>query len=131
MTLPALHISQAIAATPAAVVEFAGNPRNLPQWAGGLSSGIRQEGEHWLSESPMGTVRVTFTGPIAAGVLDHDVLLPDGTVGHNPLRVLANGDGAEVVFTLYRLPGTTDEDFERDAAFVRADLKRLRAVLES
>jgi hypothetical protein len=78
----------------------------------------------------MGTVEVRFPGPIAAGVLDHDVAFPDGTVDHNPLRVLRNGSGSEVVFTLYQRHGMTDAEFERDAGMVLDDLDRLRAILE-
>src|SRR2546430_8233611 len=31
-----------------------------------------------------------------------------------PMRVIANGAGSEVLFTLFRLPDTTDETFARD-----------------
>lgn len=79
----------------------------------------------------MGAVEVRFVGPVDHGILDHDVIFPDGTRVHNPLRVLVNGDGSEVVFTLYRLPGVSDADFEKDASLVREDLERLRKVLES
>ncbi|WP_300266119.1 hypothetical protein [Microbacterium sp.] len=46
----------------------------------------------------------------------------------HPLRVLRNGDGSEVVFTLFRLPDVTDDDFEKDAALVRADLPAQNSV---
>lgn len=131
MTYPARHISQPIDAAPAAVAIFAGDPVNLPQWAAGLSSGIRHEDGRWVTDSPMGVVEVRFTDAVASGILDHDVLMPDGTTVHNPLRVLRNGDGSEVVFTLYRLPDVSDEEFERDAEMVRADLRRLRLLIES
>lgn len=131
MTWPALHISQSIQRSPEAVAAFAGNPANLPLWAAGLSAGIRQDGEGWVTDSPMGEVEVAFVGPVELGVLDHDVTLPDGSVVHNPLRVLGNDEGSEVVFTLYRLPGVSDEDFERDAALVGEDLVRLRDVLDA
>jgi hypothetical protein len=130
MTWPALHISQSIQRSPEVVAAFAGNPANLPLWAAGLSTGIRQEGERWLTDSPMGDVEVAFVGPVELGVLDHDVTMPDGSVVHNPLRVLRNDEGSEVVFTLYRLAGVSDEDFERDATLIGEDLARLRDVLE-
>lgn len=130
MPYPVLHVSQSIRRRPEEVAAFAGDPAHLPAWAAGLSSGIRDEGGRWITESPMGTVEVRFTGPVEHGILDHDVVLPDGTVVHNPLRVLRNGDGSEVVFSLYRLPGVDDEGFARDAALVRGDLARLRDALE-
>ncbi|HWL02618.1 MAG TPA: SRPBCC family protein [Microbacteriaceae bacterium] len=131
MAYPARHISQTIARDPAAVAAFAGDPANLPLWAAGLSAGIRLEAGRWITDSPMGVVEVAFVGPIEHGILDHDVRLPHGDVVHNPLRVLRNGDGSEVVFTLYRLPDVTDEEFERDAALIAEDLDRLRALLET
>lgn len=130
MTWPARHLSQPIRRAPRDVAAFAGDPRNLPRWAAGLAGGIRSERGRWIADSPMGEVEVAFTGPVDAGVLDHDVTLPDGTVMHNPLRVLRNGDGCEVVFTLYRMPGVADEEHERDAALIAADLQRLCAILE-
>lgn len=131
MTYPAVHVSLAIDADPGVVAAFAGDPANLPQWAAGLSAGIRRDGERWISDSSLGIVEVRFTDAVDRGILDHDVILPDGTTVHNPLRVLRNGDGSEVVFTLYRLPATTDEEFARDAGTVRADLEHLRSILES
>lgn len=131
MTFVARHISIGISCPPARAANFAGNPKNLPRWAAGLSSGIRLENERWITDSPMGAVEVRFVGPVDHGILDHDVIFPDGTRVHNPLRVLVNGDGSEVVFTLYRLPGVSDADFEKDASLVREDLERLRKVLES
>ncbi|WP_460801895.1 SRPBCC family protein [Microbacterium sp. GXF6406] len=130
MTYEARHISQTIRREPQAVAAFAGSPENLPQWAAGLSNGIRYDEGRWITESPMGIVEVRFTGDIGLGTLDHDVVLPNGDVVHNPLRVLRNGDGSEVVFTLYRMPGVEDAAFEADAALIRDDLRRLRDILE-
>lgn len=41
------------------------------------------------------------------------------------------GSGSEVVFTLRRRPGMSDEDFKADADAMMADLSRLRQVLEA
>lgn len=131
MAYRALHVSQTIERSPSDVIAFAADPRNLPQWAAGLSAGIRREKHRWVTDSPMGVVEVEFVGPIDAGVLDHDVTLPDGTVVHNPLRVLRNDTASEVVFTLYQRPGMTDDQFKRDAQMVREDLARLRELLET
>lgn len=126
----ARHITRSIARPPAEVVAFAGDPAQLPRWASGLSSGIRFEEGDWITDSPMGPVTVRFAPANDLGVLDHDVTLPDGTTFHNPVRVLPNGEGSEVVFTLFRLDGVDDAAFEADAETIRADLERLRALLE-
>lgn len=130
MTWPVLHISRSIDADVAAVVLVAGDPRKLPLWAAGLSSGIRLESGRWYAESPMGVVEVAFTGPAGSGILDHDVTLPDGTVVHNALRVIPNDGGSEIAFTLFQRPGMSDEQFRADARLVEEDLARLAALVE-
>jgi hypothetical protein len=57
--------------------------------------------------------------------------MPSGEIVYNPMRVTKDGNGSEMVFTLRRLPGMSDEDFERDAKAVAADLARLKRVLET
>lgn len=131
MTWPVVHISRSIEATVADVVAIAGDPAQLPRWASGLSSGIRNQDGRWLADSPMGAVEVHFTGPVESGILDHDVTLPDGSVTHNPFRVVPNDAGSEAVFSLFRKPGVTDEDFAADAAAIRGDLGRLAELAES
>lgn len=124
------HVSTVIAATPEAVYAFAADPESLPKWAAGLAEAdVQRDGDLLLVESPMGQVTVRFVPTNDLGVLDHDVTLPTGTVVTNPLRVLSHPDGAEVIFTLRQLD-MTDEDFERDASMVEADLARLKAILE-
>lgn len=78
----------------------------------------------------MGDVEVRFLGGTDLGILDHDVVLPDGSVAYNPLRVIRNDDGSELVFTLYRRPDTTDDEFEQDRQFIKDDLAQLREILE-
>jgi hypothetical protein len=49
-----------------------------------------------------------------------------------PLRVVANGDaGSEVLLTLFRRPGMSDEKFAADAEWVLSDLRKLKALLEA
>lgn len=130
MTWPVVHLSRSLDHDVATVSRVAGDPRNLPLWAAGLAAGIRSEGDRWFTDSPMGVVEVAFTGPIEQGVLDHDVTLPDGTVVHNPLRVVPNDRGSEVVFTLFQRDDTSGAAFRADADAVRRDLDRLAALLD-
>ncbi|MEU5677821.1 SRPBCC family protein [Streptomyces rochei] len=129
---PSRHIGVRIDRTADDVYAFASDPANMPAWAHGLGRSIRKIDGRWVAEdSPLGRVVVTFTPPNDLGVLDHDVTLPSGETVHNPLRVIGDGTGCEVVFALRRRPGQSDADFERDAAMVTADLSRLRELLES
>lgn len=46
------------------------------------------------------------------------------------MRVVANGEGSELMFTLFQLPGMSDEQFGQDAGMVETDLRTLKVVLE-
>jgi hypothetical protein len=124
------HLSVHVDRPAAEVYRYAGDPARLPEWAAGLAGGIAQVDGEWVADSPMGPVLVRFVPANDLGVLDHDVVLPDGTTVTNPVRVLADGDGSEVVFTLRRQPGVDDAAFEADAAAIAADLATLKRVLE-
>ncbi len=126
-----LHLGVSVDRPAAEVYAYAADPAHLPVWAAGLGGSVEQRDGRWFAESPMGEVEVRFAPPNPYGVLDHDVTLPDGTTVTNPMRVLADGERCEVVFTLRRAAGMSDEDFQADAAAVRADLASLKQVLES
>ena len=131
VTLPVRHVTVSIDRPPAEVYAFAGDPRNLPRWAAGLAGGaVRKAGDDWVADSPMGKVKVRFAEANTLGVLDHDVTLPSGEVVHNPMRVVPNGRGSEITFTLFRRPGVSDEEFRNDAGRVEQDLGQLKRLLE-
>ncbi|MBB3452962.1 hypothetical protein FHT86_001218 [Rhizobium sp. BK313] len=112
------------------VYGFAGRPENMPLWASGLASGLEQDGEDWIAKGTLGTVRVSFTPRNEFGVIDHTVTIESGLKVHNALRVVPNGDGCEVMFTLLKLPGMSDEQFAADAAHVLKDLSTLKSLME-
>ncbi|WP_406466800.1 SRPBCC family protein [Streptomyces hirsutus] len=126
------HLGIRIDRTVADVYAYASQPANLPAWAHGLGGSLERIDDRWVAKSsPMGRVVVAFAPRNEWGVLDHDVTLPSGETVHNPVRVLVDGSGSEVVFTLRRQPGTSDAAFERDARTVAADLARLKELMES
>jgi hypothetical protein len=127
MTFPAKHITITINRPAQQVYAFASNPENMPKWAAGLGGSIQKMGDDWI----IGEVKVKFVDQNSFGVLDHEVTLPSGVTVYNPMRVVPNGDGCEFVFTLYRMPDVSDEDFARDAAAVESDLRTLKAMLEA
>ena len=113
------------------VYAFARRPESFPKWAAGLGAGLTPDGERWVAHGPDGDVHVRFSPENPYGVLDHWVTLPDGTELSIPLRVVANGDGAEVTLTLFRAPGMDDAAFARDQGLVAKDLAKLEALLEA
>lgn len=126
-----LHLGVSICRSPRDVYEFVVNPENLPRWAKGLGGSIAKVGGEWFASSPMGKVKVRFTDRNDLGVLDHYVTLASGQTVHVPMRVVPNGEGSELVFTLFRLPGASEEDFAADRAAVEADLAALKRLLEA
>jgi hypothetical protein len=124
-------LSIGIARDSATVYAYASLPENLPHWATGLGMGISRNGDHWLIKTPQGDLRLDFTPQNGLGVLDHTVTLPDGSEVYVPMRVVPNGAGSEVSLTLFRQPEMDDAAYERDAQTMRADLEKLKAVLEA
>jgi hypothetical protein len=124
------HISTSIGRPVAEVYDFASSPANLPLWAAGLAGSVELVDGQWVADSPMGRVTIAFVPRNDLGVLDHRVGLPSGERVYNPMRVIPDGSGCEVVFTVRRRAGMTDDDFARDADAVAADLAALRRLLD-
>ena len=126
-----LHVATTIDRSAEEVYSFVSDPRHLPAWAAGLAE---QEVEHiddgWVVVSPMGPVKVVFVRANAFGVADHDVTLPSGEVVTNPLRVIPNGSGCDVIFTVRQRLGMSPAVFAADVAAVTADLATLRGLKE-
>jgi hypothetical protein len=113
------------------VYDFASIPLNFQRWASGLGGSLKRVGNTWTAQGPDGPVTIRFSERNDLGVLDHWVT-PDG--GGNeiyiPLRVIANGTGAEVSLTIFR-SGRTDEAFTADEDWVQRDLDALKTLLET
>jgi hypothetical protein len=130
MTAQSVHLGIGIDRPAAEVYDFVSQPANLPRWAAGLAGSIEFVDGRWVADSPLGQVVVEMTEPNRYGVLDHRVMLATGETFLNPMRVIADGAGCELVFTLRRAAGVSDADFDRDAAAVSADLARVKQLLE-
>ena len=106
-------------------------PAFFPRWASGLAeSDLRQDGDDWLADGPEGPIRIRFTPHNNYGVMDHHVDLGEGEPVHVPLRVVQNGEGAEVMLTLFRQPGMDEDRFAADIKWVNRDLKALKRLVE-
>jgi len=130
MTSESWHLSERIDRHAGEVYAFVRDPANIPRWAPGLGSSVAEVDGQWFVDTPEGRARLAFAPRNDLGVLDHYVTLASGEVVYVPLRVIADGTAAEIVFTLRRRPGLTDDEFKADAAAVSADLARLRHILE-
>jgi hypothetical protein len=133
--MPDVHPSKtrtiSIDAPPERVAAFASNPENLPRWATAFVRSVRRSGDAWIAETPVGPLGIRFVAPNAFGVLDHVVRLPDGSESLSSMRVIPNGAGSEVLFTLFQRPGMTDAQFAEDVGMVERDLRTLKGVMEA
>lgn len=129
-TLPCRHLSVTIPKAWAEVYGWLSDPANWPHWASGLGE-LRHDAARdiWTAQQDgVGEVTIDFTPPNGFGILDHRVTLPDGREIYVPMRAIANGDGTEVVFTLFRQPGMDDATWKRDEEWVKGDLEQLRSA---
>jgi hypothetical protein len=112
------------------VYEFLVEPTNWNQWAFGLGRNIRHSQDGWTADSDSGAARVQFTPRNTFGVVDHTVIRPTGQRVYVPMRLIANGGGCELLFTLFREPNMSDAQFASDAGFVQRDLSGLKRLFE-
>lgn len=129
--MSSLTLSMPVQAHCAAVYEFARNPENLPRWAPGFCHSVKRLEGRWVVESSIGPVTFTFADANPCGVLDHTVEMASGERFYNPMRVIANGEHSELLFTVFQTAGMSDVQLEQDAAVVRGDLETLKRLLES
>ncbi len=127
---PSRTVAVSVSAPPDWVYAFAADPGNLPRWAPGFVKAVIVTGNRCVADTTLGPVTFTFAPPNPFGVLDHEVTMPSGETFHNPMRVIRNGSGSEVLFTMFRPDGMPAETFEADAETVRHDLETLKALIE-
>jgi hypothetical protein len=113
------------------VYDFLSLPENFPKWASGLAGSLRNINGEWVAETPEGPMKVRFSDRNTFGVLDHRVFPKPGKEIYIPMRVVRNGRGCELIFTLFRLPEMTDEKFSTDAEWVMRDLTAAKKLLEA
>jgi hypothetical protein len=125
------HISIAIQCSPEKVYDFASNPENFPRWVTSFCLSARKVDGEWIIETTTGPIKLRFVEKNPYGVLDHFVTVSPDVKVYAPMRVIANGDGSELVFTLFQQPGMSDEQFAMDAGMVERDLRTLKRILEA
>ena len=130
-TNPSRNLSVSINRNAKDVYDFVRIPENFPRRASGLGKSLNKVKGEWIAETPEGPVKVRFTERNEFGILDHWVSPKPGLQIYIPMRVIANGSGSELIFTLFRLPDMSDEKFTADAEWVMRDLTTLKSLLEA
>lgn len=131
MVQESVHVATTIERSARDVYEYVSDPLHLSEWASGLAHRpVERVDGQWVVDSPLGRVVVEFEPANDYGIADHVVTLPDGTSVRNPMRVVPNADGCDVVFSVRRQPGMSDSEFAADVDTVRTDLDALRSILQ-
>ena len=131
MVQESVHVGTTIERSPRDVYEYVSDPRHLSEWAAGMARRpVERIDGQWVVDSPLGRIVVDFAPANDDGIADHVVTLPNGTSVHNPMRVIPNADGCDVVFSVRRQRNMTDSEFADDVAAVRKDLDALRSILQ-
>jgi len=123
-------LSVSIECHPRKVYAFVSDPENLPRWPTAFCKSVRKANAEWIVNTPQGPMKVRFVEKNDFGVLDHYVNPAPGVEVYVPMRVLSNGSGSEVIFTLFRLPDKSGEKYAEDVGLVERDLRTLKDMLE-
>lgn len=120
--------SISIAAAPTQVLEFVGDARNIPRWAPGFASAIRRDGARWILTGAGGEFAIALVANLEAGTVDvlRDVDPTSGAFA----RVIPNGCGSEMLFTLLFPPDATPSAVTAQMATVDAELETVRRLVE-
>jgi len=119
-----------IAAEPMEVLTFIADGMNLPRWAIGFAKAVRPIDGGWIVTTGQGEVPTTISANHHVGTVDFRMEPAPGSTAMAYVRVIPNGDGAEVIFTQLQQPGVTDEMFEQLVAAVAHELMALKSLVE-
>ncbi len=115
---------------PKTVYEFVSNLENLPTWAKMFCLSVKQLNGGWIVETPQGPAKIRLVERNNLGILDHHVNTSPAVEVFVPMRVVPNGDGSEVMLTVFQTPEMSEEKFAEDIGLVERDLKNLKHALE-
>jgi hypothetical protein len=116
--------SISIAAPPGSVLQLLAEPRNLPAWAPAFAQAVAPADPDWLINPGPGQFRIRVHVSAELGTVD--LLDPRDLARGAHMRVLSNGDGSELLFTLV-FPTTADEEsIGLQMATVEAELRAVR-----
>lgn len=135
-TLPTGTVTVTIDAPYEQVAAYVADPARAHEWATEFYAEPMRpaEGGEWLATVPMMGGEVRFRQEVALehGVIDMFLAPKDGPWGPPlPVRLLRNGSGADVLWTLTRFPGTPDEAWQAGLDSMRRELEHLKKTLES
>ena len=135
-TLDTATVTETIDAPPERVSADLTDPSSILEWSTEFFSGTAEDQGNgtWQMNVPRmgGPVVMRIDSDTTQGVIDM-YLAPVGAPFGAPLpiRVVPNGDGSDVLFTLARFPNQSDEEWTEGLQSMKRELKNLKTRLES
>jgi hypothetical protein len=127
-TLPTHTVTVTIDAPLVKVAADLADPTTHPEWATEFYAGPARPaaGGEFLAPVPMmgGEVRHRIDADIARGILD--LYLAPQELPPIPVRLVPNGDGVDVLWTLARFPGVSDHAWQQGLAAMARELQALK-----
>ncbi|MGC1134372.1 MAG: hypothetical protein WA941_16210 [Nitrososphaeraceae archaeon] len=123
-------MNTSINSNPQIVYDFVSNLENLPRWASNTFPSIKEVNGEWVVDTSQGQNKVMLAERNNFGILDHYVKLTSGVEVYVPMRVVKNGDGSEIMLTVFQTPEMTDERYAEDIKTVEKDLNHLKTIIE-
>lgn len=123
-------MNTSINSNPQIVYDFVSNLENLPRWTSNTFPSIKKVNGEWVVDTSQGQNKVMLAERNNFGILDHHVKLTTGVEVYAPMRVVKNGDGSEVMLTVFQTPEMTDERYAEDIRTVEKDLNHLKTIIE-
>ena len=123
-------LSISINRDPKIVYEFVCNPENLPIWASMAFRSIKRVNGDWIVETLQGPAKISIGKKNRFGVLDHFVKTSAGKERSVLMRVVQNGEGSEVIFTLFQTADMSDEMFVQDFKMVEQRSESPKSIME-
>jgi len=114
------------------VYELLADPLYFGKWAVNPDTEMEaHDDDAWLVELPRGQSVIRFTPRNPYGVLDYETFpLGESHGPVNPVRLIRNDEGCELVLIWYQRDGVPEEKFRSDAEWAESDLQRLKTLLE-
>ena len=131
--LKSVVVTVSIARPYGEVYRFCADPVNFGRW-NLLPDALMEAlgGNEYLVDLPQGQRVMRFKPLNDFGVLDYQVYERGQSTGPTrPLRLIPNQEGADLQMTWFQQPGVPDAQFHSEVEWVRADLLRLKAFLET
>ena len=120
-----------IHARPEDVFAIVAEPGALPRWAIGFAKSVALTDDGWRVELASGTrVPIRYVTSRELGVVDFHIAPAPGAGSVAHARILANGDGTEVVFTQFQ-GDAPDDVFDAQVEAVARELVVLKALAET